>query len=69
MTILKSPSGQWVNVRDGHKVRIYLRWGWVVWSPAEVWDLVAKSLRTVADATVEATEATRRLIGTWNERV
>ncbi len=36
MTVLRSPSGSWVNVRDGHKVRVYLRWGWIVFTKAEV---------------------------------
>ncbi len=48
MTILRSPSGSWVNVRDGHKVRIYRRWGWVVWTREQVAALISESLETAA---------------------
>ncbi len=48
MTILRSPIGQWVDIRDGKKVRIYLRWGWVVWTREQVADLISESLETAA---------------------
>ncbi len=44
MTILRSPSGSWVNVRDRKKVFIYLRWGWTVFTDEEAWALAAWGL-------------------------
>ncbi len=50
MTILRSPSGSWVNVRDGHKVRIYLRWGWVVYTAEEAWAAIAWRLDELSES-------------------
>lgn len=47
MTILRSPSGQWVDVRDGHKVRIYRRWGWTVYTAEKAWALAALEIRKI----------------------
>ncbi len=41
MTILRSPSGNWVTVRDRKKAFIYLRWGWVVFTAEEAWAAIA----------------------------
>ncbi len=62
MTILRSPSGSWVNVRDGHKVRIYLRHGWTVWTWIDLLTLVSESIDKMGDAAGKAGDATRRFV-------
>ncbi len=50
MTILRSPSGQWVNVRDRKKVFIYLRWGWTVFTDEEAWALAAWGIEEMSES-------------------
>ncbi len=52
MTILRSPSGSWVNVRDRKKVFIYIRWGWTVFTDEE-----AEALFFITSAGLEEKEA------------
>ncbi len=44
MTILQSPSGSWVKVKDAGSVRIYLRHGWVERTLSDVLEIMSDVL-------------------------